>query len=386
MFWHSFKYAFLTLIKNRALVFWTLAFPFILAILFNLAFSRLHDYDVFEAFDIAVINDAEYEKAEVFSQALKELCEGDKKLFSAQYIDRSEAESKLDSDEIVGYTYVDGGNARVKIRQNGTNQTILVSVVEQLAQSSAIINDMAETELAKSAGRIVDVEKIYKDAVAAVTESEPNIKEESRVMNVVSMEFYTLVAMACMQGAMLSVELINRCMPNISNRGKRIAIAPTRKSVIVVSNLLSGYVMLVVAVSALILFTRFVLGVEYGDNLGLVMLLAAVGSLTATMMGVFLSIILKTKESAKNVIVLIVTMVGCLFAGMFGVTKGFFDETAPLVNKISPVGQITDGLYALLYYDDMARFTTNIVSLLIIAGVFLLLSIRGLRRQRYDSI
>ena len=386
MFWHSFKYAFKTLIKNRALVFWTLAFPFILAILFNLAFSRLHDYDVFEAFDVAVIDDAEYEKAEIFSEAFKSLSEGDERLFNTQYIDKDEAEKKLDADEIVGYVYVEGGDAKVKIRQNGTNQTILALAVEQISQGVKIVNDVAMTQIARSAGQKVDVEKIYRDAVATVTDAEPNIKDDSRVMNIVSIEFYTLIAMACMQGAMMSAELMNRCLPNISNRGKRVAIAPTRKGVIVLSNLLAGYVMLVFSVCALIAFMRFVLGVEFGNNMGLIMLLAAVGSLTATMMGMFLSIVLKTNESAKNVIILIVTMAGCLFAGMFGVTKGFFDNVAPVVNKISPVGQITDGYYALFYYDDMARFTTDIVSLLIVAGVFLALSIRGLRRQRYDSI
>jgi ABC-2 type transport system permease protein len=202
----------------------------------------------------------------------------------------------------------------------------------------------------------------------------------------VVIEFYTLIAMACMQGAMLSCEMMNRCMPNITNRGKRVAIAPTRKGVIVASNLLAGYTLLFVAVMALIFFTRFVLGVEYGDNIPFICLLAAVGGLTATMMGMFLSVILKTRESAKNIIIVIVTMVGSLFAGMFGVTKMFFDELAPGVNKVSPVGLITDGLYSLYYYDDMTRFYINVISLVIISLLFFIFSIRSLRRQRYDSI
>ena len=104
------------------------------------------------------------------------------------------------------------------------------------------------------------------------------------------------------------------------------------------------------------------------------------------MMGMFLSVILKTRESAKNVIIVIVTMVGSLFAGMFGVSKMFFDELAPVVNKVSPVGLITDGLYSLYYYDDMTRFYINVASLVIISLIFFILSIKSLRRQRYDSI
>ena len=386
MFWHNYKYAFKTLLKNRALVFWTLAFPFILAILFNLAFSRLHDYDVFEAIDVAVVNDAEYKKATVFSEAIKSVSEGDKRVFNTQYIDAAKASELLEDDEIVGYIYIEKDVPHVKVNGNGSHETVLQMTVEQIAQSSKMIEDIAMTDIYRRAGQTVNIEEVYRNAVKIVAETEPNIKDDSHVMNVVSVEFYTLIAMACMQGAMLSVEMMNRCMPNISNRGKRVAVAPTRKSTMILSNILAGYTMLLAAVVALILFTRYILGIEYGSDMRLIILLAAVGSLTATTMGMLLSVALKTNESAKNVIVLIVTMVGCLFAGMFGGQKGLFDAAMPLINKISPVGMITDGYYSLLYYDDLARFTMDVVSLLIVAGVFFALSIRSLRRQRYDSI
>lgn len=386
MFWHNYKYAFKILLKNRALVFWTLAFPFILAVLFNLAFARLHDYDVFEAIDVAVVNDAEYEKATVFSEAIKSVSEGDKRVFNTQYIDAAKASELLEDNEIVGYIYIEKDVPHVKVNGNGSSETVLQMTVEQIAQSSKMIEDIAMTDIYRRAGQTVNIEEVYRNAVKIVAETEPNIKDDSHVMNVVSIEFYTLIAMACMQGAMLSVEMMNRCMPNISNRGKRVAVAPTRKSTMILSNILAGYTMLLAAVVALILFTRYILGIEYGSDMRLIILLAAVGSLTATTMGMLLSVALKTNESAKNVIVLIVTMVGCLFAGMFGGQKGLFDAAMPLINKISPVGMITDGYYSLLYYGDSARFTMDVVSLLIVAGVFFALSIRSLRRQRYDSI
>ena len=69
MFLHNLKYAFISLLRNPALVFWTLAFPFILALLFNLAFSHLHDYDKFEPFDIAVVDDEGFKKQEFFAGA-----------------------------------------------------------------------------------------------------------------------------------------------------------------------------------------------------------------------------------------------------------------------------------------------------------------------------
>ena len=386
MFWHSYKYALKALFKNRMLVFWTMIFPFALAIMFNLAFARLHDYDVFEPFNVAVVNDEAYENEKVFSEAFKTLGEGDNKLFNIEYTDKDHAEELLENGDVDGYVYVVDGKKKVKIKENGTNQTVLTMTTEQVSQSAKMIDDIAMTEVAKNAGREVDVAAIYQNAIKIVTEAEPNIKDESHVMNVVSLEFYSLIAMACMQGAMLSCEMMNRCMPNISSRGKRVAIAPTRKGVIVASNLLAGYTMLFTAIILLILFMRFILGVEFGSSVPMICLLAAVGGLTAIMLGLFLSVILKTRDSAKNVIIVVVTMVGSLFAGMFGAAKLYFDEFCPIFNKVSPVGLITDGFYSLYYYDDMTRFYVNVISLVIVSALLFVFSIRSLRRQRYDSI
>jgi ABC-2 type transport system permease protein len=388
MFWHNFKYAFKTLLKNRALVFWTLAFPFILAILFNVAFARLHDYDVFEPINVAVIDDDNYKNDVLFAQVFKTLGDGDNRVFNFRYESFDEAEKLLDDEKVDGIVYVEDEKPKIKIKQNGTNQTVLATVVEQITQKIYVVSEYtgSKVALATLSGQAVDIEAISREAVEVVTNSRANVRDESHVMNVVSIEFFTLIAMACMQGAMLSVELTNRCLPNISQRGKRVAIAPTRKGVMLSSSLLAGYVMLFGALMLLIAFMKFVLGVEFGGSILLIMLLSAVGALAAMMMGMFLSVTFKTNEAAKNVIVVIVTMVGCLFAGMFGGMKIFFDNMLPFINKVSPVGLITDGFYSLFYYEDSTRFIVNLLSLLAVGAVFFVLSIRSLRRARYDSI
>lgn len=41
MFAHHFKYTLVTLLRKKSLIFWTFAFPIILALLFNFAFSDI---------------------------------------------------------------------------------------------------------------------------------------------------------------------------------------------------------------------------------------------------------------------------------------------------------------------------------------------------------
>lgn len=51
MFVHNLKYTIKTLFKNKILIFWTFAFPIILGIFFNMAFSNIEKDEVLKVFD-----------------------------------------------------------------------------------------------------------------------------------------------------------------------------------------------------------------------------------------------------------------------------------------------------------------------------------------------
>ena len=88
MFIHNLKYTIKTLFKNKILVFWTFAFPIILGIFFNMAFSNIEKDEVLKVFDIAVVDNDEFETQEIYKNALKELSDNDNKdkLFIINYI------------------------------------------------------------------------------------------------------------------------------------------------------------------------------------------------------------------------------------------------------------------------------------------------------------
>ena len=66
--------------------------------------------------------------------------------------------------------------------------------------------------------------------------------------------------------------------------------------------------------------------------------------------------------------------------------KYVVDKNVPFINKINPASMITDGFYALYYYESLDRYYFDIISLLIFAFVMILVSVFSLRRQKYDSI
>lgn len=180
---------------------------------------------------------------------------------------------------------------------------------------------------------------------------------------------------------------INQNLANMSNNGKRVAVSPTSKGKLIFSSVLASYITQLIGISLLFVYTIFVLKVDYGNNLPLIILLALVGCLAGLSLGVAIATLLKANENLKTGIVISITMLGCFLSGMMGITmKYIIDKNVPIINKINPASMITDGFYSLYYYDTLDRFYFNVASLLIFALVMIGLSMFSLRRQKYDSI
>ena len=234
----------------------------------------------------------------------------------------------------------------------------------------------------------VDYEKIYKNVLEKTQNQEVRIANISNNnLSYTMIEFYTLIAMACLYGGILGMVAINKNLANMSSNGKRVSVAPTTKGKVIFSSILASYITQLVGLTLLFIYTIFVLKVDYGTNLPLIILLGIVGSLAGLSMGLAIGTILKTNENVKTGIVIAVTMLGCFLSGMMGITmKYIIDTNAPIINKINPASMITDGFYSLYYYDTLDRYYFNIISLLIFSIIMILISYTSLRRQKFENL
>ena len=156
---------------------------------------------------------------------------------------------------------------------------------------------------------------------------------------------------------------------------------------VALSSCLASYVVQLIGISLLFIFTIFVLKVDYGERLPEIILLTLMGCLAGLTMGLVVTTVIKAGENAKCGILIGITMLGCFFSGMMGITmKYVIDKNVPIINKINPANMITDGFYALYYYKTLDRFYFNIISLAIFSGIMLAISVFSLRKQKYESI
>ena len=99
----------------------------------------------------------------------------------------------------------------------------------------------------------------------------------------------------------------------MSNKGKIIAVSPTKKSTIILSSLLASYITQLIGLAILFVYTICILKVDYGDNTTLIILLAMIGSLAGLTLGTFVGTLFKTNENAKTGILIALTMLRMFF-------------------------------------------------------------------------
>ena len=390
MFIHNLKYTIKILFKNKVLIFWTFAFPIILGLLFNMAFSNIEKDEMLKVFSIAVVSNDNSKEQEIYKETLEKLSTGDARLFNLKYVDEEEANRLLDESEIEGYVVI-SDDVKVVIKENGSNQTIIKFVIQEIKQNKKIVEDLSLKEIEKETSNgnySFDTTEIVNNILTKINSQEVSLNSlSSSNLSYMTIEYYTLIAMACMYTGMLGLTSINNCLANMSNKGKRISVSPNKKSTIVLSSLIGSYIVSLLGLSILLLFLLFVLKVDFGNNMLLVILLSMVGSLAGISLGVLVASVFKLGEGAKTGIIIAISMFLSVLSGMTGVTlKYVIDTNVPIVNLINPNNLITDGFYSLYYYNTLDRYFRDLIYLIIFVIICLVISFFSLRREQYDSI
>lgn len=374
MFYHNFKCSLKILLKNKGLVFWTFVFPIILGIFFNMAFSDIDKKEKFNSIDIAVVSSEDFNNNVIFKQSIEFLSDekSDNKMFNTVYTSKKKATYLLENNKIDGYLTFLGDNVNITIKKNGVNQTILKYIIEDINSNKKILAE---------ASNIPEALSLIKNNSVKLN----NITNKNLGFSMI--EYYTLIAMACLYGSMLSMYVLNYSQANISSVGKRVSISSSKKTSLLLSGFFASYVVQLIGIFLLLFVTLFLFKVDYGNNLIYVFILSLFGSLAGLALGITISSINNISEVTKNGILISIIMFCCFLSGMMGVSmKYIIDKNIPFLNKINPANMITDGFYSLYYYDNLNRFYFNLLSLFIFSIIMILISLRNLRRQEYDSI
>lgn len=382
MFAHIFINRFKCLVRDKTVMFWTLAFPILLASLFWLAFGNLSSGERFSRINIAVVDNAEYQGNPGFQAALSAVAVSgssrEKSLFNVRLSTYEQADELLKNNQIAGYIVIDGG-AHLVVRESGINQTIIKAFLDEYAQKYAAIAAIIKQNPHAWPALMQNVTPSHN----YLREVSPTRAKPDKTLNY----YYALVAMACLFGSFRGLNEVSAVQANLSPQGARVNLAPTHKLKIFGYSLCTAAVVHLLSILILVAYLSVVLKVDFGNNLFYILLACGVGSMTGVMMGAVIGALIKKSESVRIAVLVSTSMILSFLAGLMVVDmKYIITQAIPAMAYINPANLITDAFYSLYYYDTYGRFFTNIVMLCGFAAVFYLIVYVILRRQRHASL
>ena len=382
MFFHNVKYNLKALFKNKGLIFWSFAFPIIMATLFNMAFGNWEESEKFTSINIGIVTNEYFDNNIIAKNVFNSLSDGDNKIFNITYASKDEVTNLLTDKKIEGIIEYTNSNPSIIINSNSVSSTIIKSVVDEIETNNTIFSDLIKS--GKYASN--DMEEQVNRIIERINSTTINTKDISvKKLDIAVIEYYSLLAMTCLYGGFIAMSAISNSLASASNRGKRVAISPIKKSMAILSSLCASFIVQLIGALLLLIYIN-IIGVNLHTNLISLFVITILGVLSGISIGLIVSVMINKSEDTKLGIIIAISMALSVLSGMTGVSlKYVIDSKIPFINKINPAAMITDGLYA-VYYENSARFLNNIISLIIFISLLIVISILYMRRKKYDNI
>lgn len=370
MFRSIYKYNLKMLFKDKTTVFWLMLYPIILSTIFYFAFSNIGTYEKLEKINISI---CEEKSDDSLNKTLDNTG-----LFNIKNINKDESIDKLKDGEIDCVVNVkDNNNIELIVVKEGFEESLTKVVIDSFVQVKDAINSMVKN------GN-------YNPEALNFSMSDNYINENtntSKANNAVIIYFYSVLAMTGLMCATLGINIVVNIQANQSDVAQRLAISPTHKMKALISAMASSFTFQMLIVALTLIYYKYVLNISFGGDMFLAFIATAIGSIFGLSFGVFLGALTKKKQGIKIALAIALTMLSCFLSGMmFLDMKYLLQINFPIIAKINPATLVTDSLYSLYFYDNLGRFTTNSITLLVESAILCFVAYLILRRQKYDSI
>jgi len=369
-----FKYRLLTIIQKKQLVFWAMLFPILLVTSYYLIVSNMIE----EGPAISDLNIGIVEETVNPYYSISDILKENNDDANIQVVDRNQAEALLKNNEIDAFVVTNfdetTGKSNYKLHAYSfNNPQWLAKFIFDSAKSYENIGLRLRTP-----GMMAE-----KDFLNITTVGRTDIHMFSDFYTV-----YAILAMGCFNAIITGLDEIEWHKANESPFATRLTISAIDRRKRFIYSGSAAFLVQLAIITVVVLYVLFVLGLGFlREDIFKILSLMYVGTISAFFTGTFLGSVLPFNRSIKNTIGVASNLVLAAMAGTMSVyPKMLVDSVAPWVNQINPLAILSDGLYALAYYDTYHAYYSFLAKLsLYCLGIFLL-NLIALRRGSFEYL
>ncbi|GFZ32996.1 ABC transporter permease [Clostridium zeae] len=355
-----------TIRDTRTLVF-MMAFPLVLILVLGTALSGVFGSDKsISLVKISVIykDNSNKEFSKYFDEFIKQSGKEGMKFEKAD----NEAEAVTEVEKRKYQAYIEINNEGVKLYENDRDSI-----------EGSIIEGMLKGFIDKYK-LVSEVVKVKPEAVATVINaSNMNnyIKETSLNSKKVSssIDYYavSMTTMIALYGAISACFLIRG--ERLNKTASRLISAPLKKSEILIGKILGGIGANFLCVLLVVVVSKFAFKANWGDNLGLILLVLLTEVILAVSLGLGVSYLAKKPETPRTVVMLIIQVASFVGGAYFPIDDiDNYGGILKLLVKLSPLSWSNEAINKVIYSGNNAAIIPAVVFNMTVACLFLIIA------------
>ena len=366
------KYNFLQIIRDKESLFWSIGFPMFMGLIFTIMFGGAQFGD--DVVPVAIVVQQETTLSQNFIEVAANLEESG--ALAVTVTDYLGAMELLRLNQVQGIVFL-GNDIELMLISTGISENILYGIVNEFLMKQRLLANIAELR----------PDYLGQVALSAETYTSPNTLLRELPIGGLTGLFYILLAMGCLGSSGRGLHSGFNLQARVTNVAARLSVAPTKKIVMFLENLFTTAIYQTFLMIILMIFYIFVLGANFGDNLGMLVLTIFAACFASVAFGIFFSVVMPGTPE-KIGAYLMVLIYGSAIAGGLIITdiRILVRENVPFLDAINPLTLISDTFVSLVLYEDLSRYFQQITILVGVAVVCTIIGAAALRRKSYVDL
>ena len=275
------------------------------------------------------------------------------------------AKENVNLEKSLAYISINNNGYEFYRNENGENisQKIFRNMFEQFLHKNSLVETISENNI-----NIVNYKSINEQVI--------NLKEENINSNGVdSYTYYTFAELVLIILYISSITSISLYKEKYLNTMSRMIICNISYLSILISKVVLGIIIGIIQISVVFIVSRFMLNVNWGNNLGSIFLVLICLIIFSSILGVVTSVIFKDHKTSTSVCNILIIIMGLLGGSYMPISLITSSPITNLVAKISPNYWANISILSLSYG---IKTIYPYISIIISIGLSLFLTLIGL--------
>lgn len=275
------------------------------------------------------------------------------------------AKENVNLEKSLAYISINNNGYEFYRNENGENisQKIFRNMFEQFLHKNSLVETISENNI-----NIVNYKSINEQVI--------NLKEKNLNSNGVdSYTYYTFAELVLIILYISSITSISLYKEKYLNTMSRMRICNISYLSILTSKVVLGIIIGIIQISVVFIVSRFMLNVNWGNNLGSIFLVLICLIIFSSILGVVTSVIFKDHKTSTSVCNILIIIMGLLGGSYMPISLITSSPITNLVAKISPTYWANISILSLSYG---IKTIYPYISIIISIGLSLFLTLIGL--------